>query len=192
LTGVTSILPDFAGASQAAIDHLFQLGHTRIAILSGPFGATDYHIIELNRGVRSGYDKANVPIEAQNIVYGDLSMEDGFKALDLLMDRPSPPTAIFCFDDAAATGVINRAQARGIKVPVDLSVIGCSDDALSMHIQPALSTVHLPAEQIGATAFAETDRRVRERDGFPSEPAKILLPVKLIERESSGPPKTDA
>jgi DNA-binding LacI/PurR family transcriptional regulator len=189
MTGVTSILPDFASASQAAIDYLFQLGHKRIAILSGPFGATDYHIIELNRGVRAGYDKANVPIEAQNIIYGDLTMENGHKSLDLLMDRPNPPTAVFCFDDAAAAGVMARGQARGIKVPGDLSVIGCSDDALSAHLQPTLSTVHLPAEAIGVTGFQETDRRVRERDSFPSEAKKVLLPVKLVERESSGPPK---
>jgi LacI family transcriptional regulator len=188
MTGVTSILPDFAGASQTAIDHLFQLGHKRMAILSGPFGSTDYHIIELNRGVRAGFDKVNVPIEAQNIIYGDLTMENGYKALDLLMDRPAPPTAVFCFDDAAAAGVIARAQARGVKVPEELSVIGCSDDALSAHLQPALSTVHLPAEAIGMTAVEETDRRVREREGFPGEAKKVLLPVKLVERASSGPP----
>ena len=135
LAGVTSILPDFAGASEAAIDHLFKLGHKRMAILSGPFGSTDYQIIELNRGVRAAFDKANVAIEAQNIIYGDLTMEAGYKALDLLMERSDPPTAIFCFHDAAAAGVIARAQARGIQIPDQLSVIGCSDDALSAHLQ---------------------------------------------------------
>jgi DNA-binding LacI/PurR family transcriptional regulator len=189
MTGVTSILPDFAAASQTAIDHLFGLGHKRIAILSGPFGATDYHIIELNRGVRAGYDKVGVPIEAQNIIYGDLTIENGYKALDLLMDRGNPPTAVFCFDDAAAAGVIARAQARGLKVPEDLSVIGCSDDALSAHLQPSLSTVHLPAEEIAKTAVAETDRRVRDQETFPTEAKKVLLPVSLVERESSRPPK---
>jgi DNA-binding LacI/PurR family transcriptional regulator len=192
LPGVTSILPDFASASQTAIDYLFQLGHKRIAILSGPFGATDYHVIELNRGVRIGYDRANVPIEAQNIIYGDLTMENGYKALDLLIDRPNAPTAVFCFDDAAAAGVIARAQARGIKLPEDLSVVGCSDDALSAHLQPPLTTVHLPAEAIGLTGVEETDRRVRERYAFPSEAKRVLLPVKLVERNSSGPPKPGA
>jgi DNA-binding LacI/PurR family transcriptional regulator len=189
LTGVTSLLPDYAAASQAAIDYLFNLGHKRIAILSGPFGATDYHIIELNRGVRAGYDKVNVPIEAQNIIYGDLAMENGYKAVDILMERPEPPTAVFCFDDAAAAGVIARAQARGISVPEDLSVVGCADNSVSGHTQPALTTVHLPAEEIGAAAVRETDRRVRERDSFPTEANRILLPVKLVERASSAPPK---
>lgn len=192
MPGVTSILPDFAAASQAAIDHLFGLGHKRIAILSGPFGATDYHIIELNRGVRAGYDKVKVPIEAQNIIYGDLTIENGYKALDLLMDRANPPTAVFCFDDAAAAGVIARAQARGMKLPDQLSVIGCSDDALSAHLQPSLSTVHLPAEDIARTAVAETDRRVREQETFPTEAKRMLLPVTLVERDSSGPPKAEA
>lgn len=163
-----------------------------MAILSGPFGSTDYQIIELNRGVRAAFDKANVAIEAQNIIYGDLTMEAGYKALDLLMERSDPPTAIFCFHDAAAAGVIARAQARGIQIPDQLSVIGCSDDALSAHLQPALSTIHLPAEAIGMTGVSETNRRVRDRDAFPGEAKKILLPVKLVERASSGPPKTKA
>jgi LacI family transcriptional regulator len=189
LAGVTSILPDFAAASELAIDYLFKLGHKRMAILSGPFGATDYHIIELNRGVRAGFDKAGIPIEAQNIIYGDLTMENGHKALDVLMDRSEPPTAVFCFDDAAAAGVIARAQARGVKVPDELTVIGCSDNALSAHLQPALTTVHLPAEAIGMTGVAETDRRVREREEFPAEAKKVLLQVKMVERASSGSPK---
>jgi len=189
LPGVTSILPDFASASRTAVDHLFALGHTRIAILSGPFGATDFHIIELNRGVRAAYDKASVPIEAQNIIYGDLTMANGYKALDLLISRPAPPTAVFCFDDAAAAGVIARAQSRGLKIPEDLTVIGCSDDALSSQLYPALTTIHLPAEEIGAAAAAETDLRVRERDTFPTDAKKIVLPVRLIQRDSSGPPK---
>ncbi len=192
LAGVTSILPDFAAASEMAIEFLFKLGHKRMAILSGPFGATDYHIIELNRGVRAGFDKANVPIEAQNIIYGDLTMENGHKALDVLMDRPSPPTAVFCFDDAAAAGVIARAQARGVKVPEDLTVVGCSDNALSAHLQPTLTTVHLPAEAIGMTGVSETDRRVRDREDFPAEAKKVLLPVKIVERGSSAPPNRKA
>ena len=106
----------------------------------------------------------------------------------MLLDRSSPPTAIFCFDDAAAAGVIARAQARGIKVPEQLSVLGCSDDGCSTHLRPALSTVHLPAEEIGAAAVAEADRRVREKDVFPSEPRRVLLPVKLVERESCASP----
>jgi DNA-binding LacI/PurR family transcriptional regulator len=189
LAGVTSILPDFASASQTAIDYLFGIGHKRLAILSGPFGATDYHIIELNRGVRASYDKANIPVEAQNIIYGDLTIENGHKAVDLLMDRPNPPTAVFCFDDAAAAGVIARAQARGIKVPEDLSVVGASDNNLASQVQPPLTTVHLPAEAIGVAGVAETDRRVRERESFPSEPKKVILPVSLVERASTAPPK---
>ena len=85
--------------------------------------------------------------------------------------------------------MIARAQARGIKLPEDLTVIGCSDDALSAHLHPALTTAHLPAEQIGVTSVAETDRRVRERDSFPTEAKKVLLEVKLVERNSASPPK---
>jgi LacI family transcriptional regulator len=74
-------------------------------------------------------------------------------------------------------------------VPEQLSVIGCSDDALSTHLQPPLTTVHLPAEAIGVTAVTETDRRVRERETFPGDAKTVLLKVKLVERASTSAPK---
>ena len=77
LPGVTSIVPDYSAASRQGIDYLFQLGHKQIAILSGPFGSTDPAIIELNHGVRAGYDAIKTPIEAQNVIYGDFTFEHG-------------------------------------------------------------------------------------------------------------------
>lgn len=186
--GVTCILPDYAEASRIAVEHLFQLGHRHIAILSGPFGSNEHHIIELNRGLRAGYEQAGVLIEAQNIIYGDLTYRNGYNALDVLLARSTAPTAILCLNDSAATGVIARAQSRGIQVPADLSVLGCSDDLYSECVHPKLSTIHLPAEEIGATAAREAERRVADREHGLADGKKIVLPVRLIERESCAAP----
>ncbi|RYD83470.1 MAG: LacI family transcriptional regulator, partial [Verrucomicrobiaceae bacterium] len=187
LAGVQSLVPEYPRASRLAIEHLFNLGHQHIAIVSGPFGTTDSEIIELHQGVKQAYDEFGVPIEAQNIVYTDLTYEGGKAALDELLGHPLKASAVFCLGDALAAGVIARAQERGLQVPADLSVIGCSDDACSILTSPSLTTVHLPAEQMADTAIHEADRLVRE--GAPGEPRKQLLPVRLVERASTAAPK---
>lgn len=188
LPGITCILPNYAEASRLAIEYLFKLGHKHIAILSGPFGTTEHNIIELNRGVRIGYDEVDVPIEAQNIIYGDLSYRNGFTSLDVLLNRKPEPTAVLCLDDAAAGGVLARAQSLGIRVPDQLSVLGCADSLFAECMHPMLSTIHLPAEEMGAAGVEEAERRVRDKEGGLTESKKILLSVRLIERESCAPP----
>lgn len=187
LAGVLSLVPDYPQASRIAVEHLFKLGHQHIAIVSGPFGTTDPEIIELHQGVKQAYDEFGIPIEAQNILYTDLSYEGGKAAMEELLSHPLTATAVFCLGDAAAAGVIARAQERGLQVPTDLSVIGCSDDACSMLMTPALTTIHIPAEKMAETAVREAERLVRE--GAPGEPRKQLLPVHLVERATVAAPK---
>ncbi|SRR5579862_3747113 len=184
--GVTSILPDYTEASRLAIEYLFGLGHRRIAILSGPFGTTDHQVIELNRGVKIGYDHIGIPIEAQNIIYGDLTFKSGFTSIDFLLERQPGPTALFCFNDAIAMGVLARLHDRGVKIPGEMSVMGCSDDACLQCVHPLLTTIHMPAEEMGALAVKEVERRVKEE--ALTETQKITIPVRLVERESCAAP----
>ena len=180
--GVMSIMPDYADASRLAIDYLFSLGHRHIAILSGPFGTTDHQVIELNRGVKVGYDNIGIPIEAQNIIYGDLTFKSGYTSIDFVLDRTPRPTAVFCFNDAVALGVVARLHDRGMKIPGDLSVMGCSGDDFSQYVRPLLTTIHLPAEEMGALAVKEIVRLVKEESL--NESQKSVIPVRLVERES--------
>lgn len=183
--GVISIHPDYPMASQLAIQHLGKLGHQRIAIVSGAFGTTEASIIELNRGVRLAFEKMGVTMEAQHVVYGDLTFDAGVAAADTLLERSPAPTAIFCMSDAVAAGVIARAVSRGIRVPEQLSVIGCGDDPICRLTLPALTTVHLPYEEMAARGVNEIDRLIRY-PGLP-EAKQLALPVRLIERGSTGP-----
>lgn len=186
LPGVVSLVPDYFAAAGLAIEHLFGLGHQRIAIVSGPFGVSEVATIELHRGVKAAYDARQVPIEAQNIAYGDLSFKAGTVALDRLLAHGPRPTAIFCLSDAAAAGVISKAHEHGLSVPRDLSVIGCYDDLCAQFIMPALTTVHIPAEAMAEQGVAMIERLVREP--MLHEAQRHVLPVRLVERQSTAPP----
>ena len=71
--GVVSLVPDYMAASQLAFQHLYELGHQRIGIVSGPLWRHRSQIIDLHRGIRTAASELGISIEAQNIVYGDLS-----------------------------------------------------------------------------------------------------------------------
>lgn len=184
LPGVVSFVPDFSQASNLAIAHLAQLGHQRIAIVSGPFGCTEPSVLEYNRGVRVAFEKAKVTLETQNLVYGDLTFEAGVAAADSLLDRKPAPTAIYCLSDAVAAGVIARAHSRGLRVPDDLSVVGCGGDPVTQLTLPALTTIHLPYEEMAQQGLAEIERLTRY-DGIP-EARTVTLGVHLIQRGSTG------
>jgi LacI family transcriptional regulator len=156
-------------------------------IISGPFGTTDPQVLELNRGVRTAYEQFGVPIDAQNIVYADLTHQAGVSAFDSLAERKPEPTAVFCMSDSVAAGVIAAAHRRGRKVPEELSVIGCSDDTLAQFTCPSLTTIHVPAEEMAAHAIREIDRLVR--NPMLADPKREVLGVRLVERESCGPPR---
>lgn len=187
LPGVVSLVPDYAAASRLALEHLFSLGHQRIAIVSGPFGTSDAPIIELHRGIKAVYDERKLPIDAQNIVYGDLTYAAGAMALENLLAHAQPPTAVFCLSDSAAAGVISKSYMHGLRVPDDFSVVGCYDDHCANFILPALTTVKIPAEQMAEQGVRMIERLVREP--LPSEPQRHVLPVSLTQRQSTGAPK---
>ena len=180
--GVLSLLFDYSLASRMAVSHLFQLGHQRLGIVSGPFGSTDPKILDFNRGVLLAHELQNLPIEGQNIIQGDLSIRAGHAAFDELFSRNPRPTAIFCMSDTAAIGVLFQAQARGIKVPEELSIIGCSDNPGLLWTNPQLTTVHLPAEEMAELGVKEISRMVGE--GAASAARNTFLPPRLVERGS--------
>ncbi|MDD5351172.1 MAG: LacI family DNA-binding transcriptional regulator [Chthoniobacteraceae bacterium] len=187
VAGYTSIVPEYARASRQAVDALLALGHHRIAILSGPFGSTDPVIIELNYGVRAAYDALKIPIEAQNVIYGNPTFEHGVASADLLLERPQKPTAVFCFSPLAAAGVLHRAQARGLHVPEDLSVIAFGEADFCPLLHPPLATVSLSAEETARKTIEDLSARIRAQDTASTR--RITLPCALAERNSLARPK---
>ena len=176
IPGVTTIQPDYAEVSRLAIEYLLKAGHRQIAILSGPFGSEDHAIAELNRGIRLCYERSGISFDTQNIIHGDLSFKSGAAAIDVLFSRSEKPTAIFSLSDEAASGAWSQIQKLRLSRP--LSIIGCGDAPIADAL--ALTTVHLPAEEMGAEALKDIEARVQK--GALLESKKIVLPVHLVER----------
>ena len=107
------------------------------------------------------------------VVQGDFSIESGVAAVERLFKGKQAPTAVFCFNDEMAIGVLNAARQRGLVVPRDLSVIGFDDIRFAQYSEPPLTTVAQPMREIG-------ERLVRMildiLEGGVSNPASITLP----------------
>lgn len=169
--------------SYAAARHLIDLGHQRIAVITGPLHLTNSE--QRLRGFRRAMEEARLPVapEYQKESHFDVA---GGRAKALLLLRMLPrPTAVFAANDLIALGVIEAVRELGLHCPADVSVIGFDDLAFSALIDPPLASVYQPGYQLGATAARILIDRVRGDDG----PARhVVLPTELRIRNSVAPP----
>jgi len=184
--GIPSVHINNAKAAGEAMDHLYRLGHRRIGIVTGP-PATSLSRDRL-RGARMRA-RAEGADRDITVISGDYSIESGIDAADVLLAGREKPTAIFCFNDEMAIGVVESARLHGLVVPRDLSVVGFDDIRFARHTDPPLTTIAQPMREIGEA----TVRVLLEiLNGAPNgaTPASITLRHKLIVRGSTAPPGT--
>lgn len=163
-----------------ATTHLHLAGHRRIATISGPPSA------EPGTGRLAGYVKAmkelGLESESNLCAVGDWTRESGAAALRRLLDLEVPPTAVFCANDLMAIGAVDAAIESGLSVPGDLAIVGVDDiDAASL-VRPGLTTVRIPAQDIGRAAGDLLLHRIAEGTGTPHR--HVLVQHSLISRES--------
>jgi LacI family transcriptional regulator len=173
-----------SGADQA-MRHLLELGHRRIAQITGPRGwvATE----DRRRGYRAALAAAGILPDPALEVESIPEVDPGRAAAERLLDLPERPTAIFAFNDNIAIGAIQAARARGLGVPEDLSVVGFDDVEHATIVTPALTTVRQPLEEMGRTAVSLLVRLL-ERQRF--ETLHLELATRLVVRDSTAPPLT--
>ena len=166
---------------------LADLGHTRIGALFGP---TDMSTgVAREAGFRSGLAERKVELPHDLVRYGPFSTTAGEDGLAALMSAPEPPTAIFCANDVIAVGTMNAAQALGISIPDDVTIVGFDDIALASWNVFRLTTVR---QDLAAMSQA-TVRLLRERMDDPGLPyRRIGVPVQAHLRESHGAPAARA
>src|SRR5215471_17207100 len=181
--GVPSVHIDNAKAASEAMDHLYRLGHRRIGIITGPL------VSPLSRdrlhGAKSCAKKNRAEADCL-VMKGDFSIESGVVAAERLLGSKDPPTAIFCFNDEMAMGVIETAKRRGLRVPADLSVVGFDDIRFARCMDPPLTTVAQPMRAIGEGTVQLLVEILR---GRATPPESVTLPHTLIVRSSTAPPK---
>ena len=182
--GIPSVHIDNAKGAAEAMDHLYGLGHRRVGIVTGPLGSP----LSRDRlhGVKARAKRQNAERNCI-VVQGDFSIESGTAAAEQLLKRPDPPTAIFCFNDEMAMGVIEKARERSVEVPRDLSVVGFDDIRFARHTHPPLTTIAQPMREIGEGTVRLLLGIVSNGDRV-GTPASVTLPHTLVVRGSTGPP----
>ncbi len=181
--GVPSVHIDNAKAAFEVVDHLVGLGHQRIGVVTGPTGSPlsrDRLRGAVARAQQSGVHRDLV------VVNGDFTIESGVRAAERLLDQRRPPTAIFCFNDEMAIGLIETAHRRGVRVPEDLSVAGFDDVRFARYTRPPLTTVAQPMREIGRGCVRLLLQILR---GEAVESMSITLPHKLTIRASTAHPR---
>ena len=112
-------------SAQTAVEYLIGFGHRRIAFIQGT--ADTPSSVKRLAGVRDAFQTAGLPLDENLIVPGDYTRTGGQKAMAALLDRPEPPTAVFCANDLSALGALEEAKLRGRRIPQELSIVGYDD-----------------------------------------------------------------
>jgi len=182
--GIPSVHIDNARAAFEAMDHLYGLGHRRIGIITGPL------VSPLSRDRLHGATSRAKRQKAERefvVIHGDFSIESGAAAAERLLGRKERPTAIFCFNDEMAIGVLEVARRLKVPVPTQLSVVGFDDIRFARHIDPPLTTIAQPMRQIGE-GTVRLLLGILAGGGDAETPESVTLPHKLVVRESTAPP----
>jgi DNA-binding LacI/PurR family transcriptional regulator len=182
LTGprVFSVRMNNRGGARMAVTYLRQLGHMRIAFVAGP--ESGHSAQERLAGYLQGLEANGLGPAPELIVPGGGLLEDGAGALAALMTLPDRPTAVLCYNDLAAIGLLVAAARAGPRVPGGLSVVGFDNIPLAAYAVPPLTTVEQPTGALGRAAVATC------LHALAGQPAPdIMLQGQLIIRESSGP-----
>jgi LacI family transcriptional regulator len=195
---VTNIVLDHHLAVQQALEHLYSLGHRRIAFMRGPRAIPDSEFRW--EGIQQVAQEINLKIDPALAIridsagwsmkdgYHPMAPEIGYKPMQALLEKTRDFTAIFCFNDIAAIGAIRALSDAGLKVPGDVSVVGFDDILSAAYSTPSLTTVRQPLTEMGKRGAQVLLERIANREApFPTD---IMMAPEFVVRESTGPAPT--
>ena len=169
-------------ASYNVTKHLLNLGHKRIAYLTGPPVAPWAH--ERFEGYRRALREASLEVDDKLVFQAGSTIEDGTKAALQLLNENCHATAVQAVTDLVAVGCAETLIAQGLKIPDDISVAGFGNIMVAEHYRVPLTTVRQPKFRLGIAAM---DAMMTLLRGQPVQPQRLT--AELIERKSTAPPK---
>jgi DNA-binding LacI/PurR family transcriptional regulator len=200
--GIPSVNVDDREGARAAAQHLVDLGHERIAVmtavLGGPVGIIEDPAAEarrmkwVSRQRLLGYLDALGPAGIEPVVHRQTGSDDeeAYAAALGLLSGDDPPTGMLCFSDVVASGVYRAAEEIGLDVPGDLSVVGFDDSPLARRLRPQLTTVHQELGEKGRlAAVALRTAMQQEKNGSHARARHVVIPTELVVRASTAPPR---
>lgn len=183
-----SILPAHAKGAEAAVDYIAGFGHQRIAFINGEswMEASKERLLGYKRGLK----KADLTFDPELILQGNWTLSGGYQATKRILELENRPTAIFCASDEMAIGCYEAIKEAGLRIPRDISVVGFDDVQSAKHLEPALTTVRVPHDDMGHRAITHLFAK-RAPIGTPGVIiGRIQIECPLIKRNSVAEPPT--
>ena len=166
-------------------NYLLCLGHRRIGMITAHFKIST-RAYKRYLGFRAALEQMNVPCDESLVIQKDYTVMEGREAASRLLAGSDPPTAIVCGNDLLAMGAMAAAKEAGLTVGKDLSITGFDDLEMSSTLNPPLTTVRIPACQMGKKAAELLVDTIEKGTRIAQH---YLLETDLIIRGSTGPPK---
>ena len=176
---VDAVITDNLQSGHMAARYLIENGHSRISIIRGPSNVNPS--AQRVTGFRQAMKEAGLVVDAEFEACGDFHPESGYRAAMSMLRLSPPPTAIFACNDLMAIGALKAVREAGLSVPEDISLVGHDNIEMASYIQPALTTISQPVEELAATAIKLLLERI-EQPGL--APRRIVLPNRLVVRQS--------
>ncbi len=172
---------NYLGA-QMATNHLISLDHRRIGLITNA-PLTYVSGRERYRGYQDALLAADLIYDPELVELGCFTSESGFAAMNRLLDLTDRPTAVFVASDVVAIGAMHAVKERGLRIPQDIAIIGFDDVSIARYVEPQLSTVHLPAYELG-WQVGQLALRLINQD-WPGDKGHMMTP-ELVVRASCG------
>lgn len=174
------VISDEVGAIRQAAEHLFQRGHTRIALIAGKL--SPYILGERYNAYLKVMKEWGVPVESAYIKMCESDVEAATAAAEELLKRPDRPTAVIGTNDVVAVGTYKAASRLGLRIPEDLAVVGIDDSTICSMLEPELTSVHIDCHQMGDLCV---ERLKAMLNGETDYPRTTVVPVELHVRGST-------
>ena len=178
-----TVTVDNRHGSFLATSYHIQLGHRRIAYITGPAN----HSSDTDRlaGYQQALEEHNIAFDPALIMPGNGRPDGGMRALHMLIEMSQPPSAVFCYNDMTAIGLLRAAREAGISVPGDLAVVGFDDIPFALYVYPPLTTITQPKVEMGRLAMEMLLTLMTADDPASMELSDIVVKGELVVREST-------
>jgi LacI family transcriptional regulator len=178
---VDVVLVDNKQGAKRAVDHLLQLGHRRIGLVSdSPEIASSAERIA---GYRAALSASGIEVDEQLVSIGGSTQAEAYDAARKLWEQGRPPSAVFTANNFMTIGTLLALRDLGLRIPADVALVGFDDLDWTTLIDPPLSVVRQPVDRIGRVAGERLLARLR---GDRSRPKRVRLPTELVIRKSCG------
>ena len=182
------VMVDNVGGAAQAADYLVELGHRKIAMISGPLNTLPGR--ERNDGFLQALERAGIEMRPEYDVVADFRESGGYNAMLQLLALPAVPTAVFCANNLMTLGTLKALQAMRISVPKQISVLGFDDLETASLLDPPLTVIDRPMVDQGVLAARLLFSRLDKSDAGDCQ--HVVLPTRLVKRQSCAPPRPSA